>query len=78
MENTLLSLIPYLLIAAGLFSAICAAKEYPFFMEHRKARALVAIIGKPLAKALYITLGLALIVAGIVFLVTGLPPDGSS
>jgi hypothetical protein len=74
----ILSLIPYLLIAAGLFSVICAVKEYPFFMEHRKARALIAVIGKPLAKVFYITLGVVLIVMGVVFLVTGLPPEGPS
>lgn len=58
-----------LIAACGLFSLVCAAKNYDWFMEHRKARALSAIIGRTGARVFYITLGVALIVAGILFFV---------
>lgn len=74
-ETVLLAVLPYLLIAAGIFAIVCSLKEYPFFVEHRKARMLAGIIGKTGMKIFYVTLGLALVVMGLLFAVVGIPTD---
>ena len=72
-ETILRAVLPWLLMLAGLFSIVCSIKEYPFFMEHRKARMMIGLIGKTGTKLLYITLGFALFVAGVLFLLVGVP-----
>lgn len=75
MEKVLLSIIPYLIILGGLFSIVCSLKEYRFFMEHRKARVMAGLLGKTGMKIFYVTLGLALVVAGLLFVALGFPPE---
>ncbi|MBK8011073.1 MAG: immunity 17 family protein [Deltaproteobacteria bacterium] len=53
-------------IAAGTFSILGAVKNWDFFMNHRKARRLVAVLGRTGARWFYGVLGTALVVAGIV------------
>lgn len=60
-------LISILISLCGLFAIFCAAKDYSWFMEHRKAKALSNLIGRGWTRVFYITLGLALFVAGVIF-----------
>ena len=62
-------LVASLIVFAGLFSAFCAAKDYDWFMEHRKARYLSAIIGRGGTRAFYIALGVVLIIVGALFFI---------
>ena len=72
------SIIAVLIILCGLFSIVCAAKEYEFFMGSRKAQTLIRIIGVTGAKFFYITLGCVLVIVGVVILVHGVPPSAAS
>lgn len=67
-------LLPALLIAAGLFTVVCALKGYRFFWEHRKAQFMVRIIGHTGAKFFYVTIGFALIVVGVAMAAVGFEP----
>lgn len=61
----------FFLVAAGLFSICGAAFDWDFFMNHRKARFLVSVLGRTGARVFYFLIGLvvtilgALIAAGI-------------
>ena len=57
--------LPICLILAGLFSIVCAVKDYDWFMKNRKARPIVAIFGRNGAKIFYIILGAFIILMGI-------------
>ena len=50
---------------AGLFSVVCAAKDYDWFMESRKAKAALWLLGRAGARMFYIVLGAVLIVVGV-------------
>lgn len=78
MEQVLLSIIPYIIIAGGLFSIVCSLKEYRFFVEHRKAKVMAGLLGKTGMKVFYVTLGLGLVVAGLCFAIFGFPPEKPS
>ena len=65
--------LPVLLIACGLFSIICAYKDFDWFMNHRKARFMVNVIGRKGARIFYGVLGLAVCAGAIVLLVTDTP-----
>ncbi len=54
----------WILAAAGLFSVVCAAFDFEWFMNHRKARFFVKILGRGGARIFYGVLGLALVVLG--------------
>ncbi len=51
-------------IAAGLFSLCGAILNWDWYMNHRKARFLVRILGRGGARVFYGVLGLGLIVLG--------------
>ncbi|MDR1688457.1 MAG: immunity 17 family protein [Clostridiales bacterium] len=57
-----------ILIIMGLFSAICAAMDFNWFMENRKAAFFVRLIGRGGARIFYIVLGVILITFGVVSL----------
>lgn len=67
------AILPILLILAGAFSFFCSFMNYPFFMNHRKAVTMRRILGDTLTRVFYMILGIALVVAGIVFFAVGLP-----
>ncbi len=54
----------WILVAVGLFSAVCAAFDFEWFMNHRKARFFVKILGRTGARIFYIVLGAAILVLG--------------
>ena len=51
--------------AAGVFSAVGAALDWDWFMNHRKAQRLVRLMGRGGARAFYGLLGLTLVVVGV-------------
>lgn len=59
-------LIPILIVSCGLFAIVCAARDYEWFMGHRKAQLLIKIIGRTATRLFYITIGVALTVVGAV------------
>ena len=65
--------LPFLIIACGLFSLVCAAKDWDWFMNHRKARFMTSLFGRKGARIFYGALGLFICGAGIVAAVKGLP-----
>ncbi len=65
-------ILPILLMCCGIFSAVCALKDMDWFMEHRKARMLVRIIGRTGTRVFYTVLGAAIFAVGAVLLVAGL------
>ncbi len=65
MEKILISL---LCLLGGLFAIFCSAKNYDWFMEHRKARTMSAILGRNGARAFYIVLGAVMALAGLAIL----------
>lgn len=50
--------------AAGVFALVCAAMNFDWFMEHRRARLLVKALSRTGARIFYGALGLALIAFG--------------
>lgn len=58
-----------LVLAGGLFSVVCAAKDYDWFMESRKAQRLTRIIGRKAARIFYMILGACMACAGVVLLI---------
>ncbi len=59
------------LVGIGAFSIAGAAGDWDFFMEHRKARLVAAIVGRDGARVFYGLLGTGLAVAGVGFALTG-------
>ena len=51
-------------LLAGAFSAICAAANFTWFMEHPKAKLLSLVLTRTGARAFYVLLGIGLIVVG--------------
>ncbi len=60
-----------LLISVGLFSAGCAAADFDWFMNNRRAALVTAIFGRQGARGFYILLGLAFMGGGVAFMVGG-------
>lgn len=54
-----------LLIGAGLFSIVCAAANWDFFINNRKAKLFVAILGRNGARVFYVILGILITVLGV-------------
>jgi len=54
-----------LLVAAGIFTLICGIGNWDWFMNHRKARAMTRLIGRPATRILYIVLGLIIAILGV-------------
>ncbi len=54
----------WIFMAIGLFSVVCAAFDFEWFMNHRKARFFVRILGRTGARVFYIVLGAAILVLG--------------
>ncbi len=59
------------LVGMGAFSIAGAAGDWDFFMEHRKARLVAAIVGRDGARVFYGLLGAGLAIGGIVAAVNG-------
>ena len=58
-------------VLAGLFTIVCAAGDYDWFMNHRKARLFVGIFGRNGARAFYVVLGVGLIASSAITLFAG-------
>jgi small neutral amino acid transporter SnatA (MarC family) len=54
-----------IVIAMGLFSLLGAILDWDWYMNHRKARFIVKILGRKGARIFYAILGLGLIVLGV-------------
>ena len=54
-------------ILIGLFSMICAIGDFDFFMNHRKAKLFVKLLGRKGTRIFYSILGLGFIVLGVLF-----------
>lgn len=54
----------WIFIALGLFSVVCAASDFEWFMNHRKARFFLKILGRSGVRVFYIALGAAILVLG--------------
>lgn len=54
--------------AGGVFTLVCAAMNFNWFMEHRKARFFVKILGRDGARIFYAVLGLGLVTVGALLL----------
>ena len=57
--------VPLLLVAAGSFSVAGAVQDWDFFMESRRARLFVTLLGRSGARAFYVVLGLAIAGVGV-------------
>lgn len=55
------------LIGGGAFGIVGACYNWDWFMNHRKARCIVALFGRQGARIFYAILGAALIAIGILF-----------
>ena len=53
-----------ILVAGGIFSIVCAALDFEWFMNHPKAKFMSSILSRNGARAFYIVLGLLLVVLG--------------
>jgi len=62
-----MNLTSIILILAGLYALIGAIGNWDWFMENRKARRWVKLIGRNRARVFYILLGTVLIVIGALF-----------
>ena len=54
-----------LLVAVGALVVCSAIFEYDWFMQHRKARFVVGLIGRNGARVMYVFLGLAVSTLGL-------------
>lgn len=68
MENIIIGI---LILACGIFTIFCAAKDYDWFMNHRKAKLFVAIFGRGGARVVYVLLGLVLTVVSLFVIFMG-------
>ncbi|MDX9827412.1 MAG: Imm17 family immunity protein [Spirochaetia bacterium] len=55
-----------LLVLAGIFSVVCAAFDFDWFMNHRKAQFISKRIGRMGARIFFIVLGVIIIGFGTV------------
>ncbi len=65
--------LPFLIIACGLFSLVCAVMNWNWFMNHRKAKFMISVIGRTGARIFYGVLGLFICTVGVVLAIKGLP-----
>jgi uncharacterized membrane protein YuzA (DUF378 family) len=52
-------------VLCGLFSIICALKDFDWFMNNRRAAFFVRIFGRGGARVFYILLGIAIVIFGV-------------
>lgn len=52
-------------ISGGIFSIVCAAKDFDFFMNNHKAKFFVDLFGRNGARIFYGILGATLVVLGV-------------
>ncbi|OGK10654.1 MAG: hypothetical protein A2W80_01830 [Candidatus Riflebacteria bacterium GWC2_50_8] len=52
-------------VVLGLFTMVCAFKDYDFFMNNHKARFFVDLLGRDGTRALYFVLGLFILIIGV-------------
>ncbi len=55
----------------GVFSIVCAVKDYDWFMENHKAWLFVKLFGRNGARIVYALLGLALAGVGVILVLGG-------
>lgn len=67
-KNTLLGL---LVCFAGLFSIVCAAKDFDWFMGNYRAHFFVAILGRTGARIFYVALGAFICYIGVAWFILG-------
>ena len=58
-------------LGGGLFAIAAAWKDWDFFMNHRKARPLIKVVGRTGARWFYAAVGLILSAIGLGVLVLG-------
>ena len=56
-EDLIMGLLPILLLIGGVFCVYSAWKDYDWFMESRKARAMSNLFGRKGARVFYLVLG---------------------
>ena len=66
LEHIVLSIV---IALCGLFAIFCSLKDYDWFMENRRAKAISSLIGRKGTRVFYTVLGLVLVVVGVVVLV---------
>jgi hypothetical protein len=64
MDNSTI-IITVVLILGGLFSVICALKDFDWFMNNSRAALIVRILGRGGARVFYVLLGAAFIIFGL-------------
>ncbi len=57
--------ISLVVVFAGLFAVVCAAMDFDWFMEHRKARLIVKLFTRNGARIFYVIAGLLLSAVGV-------------
>jgi hypothetical protein len=62
-------LVGYVVIAFGLFTVMAACCDWEFYMNHRKARIVIALMGRQGTRVFYGVIGSAMIVAGVLMAV---------
>jgi small neutral amino acid transporter SnatA (MarC family) len=55
-------------IVGGLFSIVCAAMDFDWFMNHRRARFFVRVFKRNGARIFYVVIGLVLAALGFLLL----------
>ena len=67
-----------LVIGMGLFSIGGGVFAWPFFMNHRKARFMVGLIGENGARGFYVFLGVVICIVGVVMMTFQDKPQDAS
>ncbi|MCL2053742.1 MAG: immunity 17 family protein [Oscillospiraceae bacterium] len=52
-------------VLVGVFAIFCSIKDYDWFMESRKARFIVRLLGREGARLFYIILGILIIILSL-------------
>ncbi len=60
-------LVGFVCLTAGVFCIVCAAMDYDFFMNDKKAWIFVKLLGRNGARVFYVIVGAAFVVAGVLF-----------
>ena len=58
-------------LLGGIFAFFCAYKDYDWFMNSRKARVFVKLLGRNGARIFYMSLGVFIIVIGLLLVIFG-------
>ena len=65
MPDPRLFLIPLITLLIGLFSIVCAVKDYDWFMNSSRAAFFVRVLGRGGARVFYVLLGALIITFGV-------------